>query len=530
MTSAPSRGSKGQTADGSARGVSAVDDADRADFDAEARVHALIESAPDGMIVHDGTTVAYVNAALVGALGYGDARELVGAPTSEIFLRKNREMLRERMRAARETGKPNPPLELELMTKSGGTRWFECSSRGLIYEGKQSFLVQARDVEERRALSARLLQAEQLASLGTLAAGVAHEINNPLTYVLMNLELLRRRIRAGDADVAGFVAELDAASEGLGRVRDIVGDLRAFSRRGDGKKTPLDVRVVLDSAVRMSWAEIHHRAHLERDYEAVPPVLAGDSRLSQVFLNLLVNAAQSFPEGDGAAHTIRVTTRAHAGAVLVAVQDDGPGMSQEALGRAFEPFFTTKPAGVGTGLGLSICHSIVTSLGGSIAIESALGRGTTFTVTLPAHTGRSDHAVSSATSPLRATRFHGRVMVVDDERAIGESLKRALAGVWDADVAGSAAEAEALFGGNDRYDAILCDVMMPDVTGIELFERVKRTDAVLAGRFVFMTGGAFTPAARAFFEAVPLPRLEKPFSIEALLDALARAREGSFSP
>ena len=521
---APVRGPDGAItgAVGIALDVTERVEAERALVSAELRFRDLIDGAPDGMLVHDGTTVLYGNAALAVALGYEEPSELVGQPTGTIFLEKDREVLRGRMRHARETGKKNPPLEVELRTKTGATRWFECSSRAIEHGGVPAFLIQARDVEERRAMAARLLQAEQLASLGTLAAGVAHEINNPLTYVLMNLELIRRRTR-GDPALVELSRELESATEGVGRVRDIVADLRAFSRRDDGARTLLDVRVVLDSAIRMAWSEIHHRAELERDYRAVSAVEATESRLAQVFLNLLLNAAQSFPEAGPHPHRIYVATRETGGEVIVEIADDGPGMSAETSARAFEPFFTTKPAGVGTGLGLSICRSIVASLGGTIDVESAPGRGSSFRVALPAHAGRPiDDRPRKA--PLPVDRPQGRVLVVDDERAIGDGLRRALDGAWLVDVATSAAEALAALSPGCDYDAILCDVMMPETTGIELFERVRTMRPELAARFVFMTGGAFTPQARAFLEVVSAPCLQKPFSVDELSSVLARAR------
>jgi signal transduction histidine kinase len=172
---------------------------------------------------------------------------------------------------------------------------------------------------------------------------------------------------------------------GSHRVSEIVRDLKTFSRGDEERRGPVDVHAVLDLCASMARSEIRHRARLVREYGSLPPVQANETRLGQVFLNLIVNAAQAIPEGsDVKDHEIRVTTwRDETGWAVIAVKDTGSGISPENLGRLFSPFFTTKPAGVGTGLGLSICHGIITGMGGRITVESELGRGTVFRVFLP---------------------------------------------------------------------------------------------------------------------------------------------------
>ncbi len=232
-----------------------------------------------------------------------------------------------------------------------------------------------------RRSEAQLIEADRLASLGTLAAGVAHEINNPLSYVLLNLDLVIREAK-GEGE---SVPRLREARAGVERVRLIVQDLKSFSRGNTDRKVPVDVRRVLDSTLEIAANEIRHRAELVRDFRDVPPVLADASRLGQVFLNLLVNAAQAMIEGDASRQELRVATSTDAaGRAVIEIADTGAGIAPENLERIFDPFFTTKPVGVGTGLGLSICRTIVTALGGDITVESERGRGTTFRVVLPA--------------------------------------------------------------------------------------------------------------------------------------------------
>lgn len=246
-------------------------------------------------------------------------------------------------------------------------------------------------------LEMRLARSERLASIGTLAAGMAHEINNPLAVVVGVAYSLRRAMHGADevlADVPGAEAaraELREAAEGLRaldeaaeRIRRVVQDMRRFVRPDRAERQVLELPEVLDAAARMAAAHLRQSARLQRHYGATPSVEANEGQLVQVFTNLLVNAAQAIGEGDPSAHRVELTTFTdERGRAVVEVRDDGPGISKQDLPRVFDPFFTTKPVGAGMGLGLAVCHGIVTSLGGEIAVESEAGRGATFRVALP---------------------------------------------------------------------------------------------------------------------------------------------------
>ena len=250
----------------------------------------------------------------------------------------------------------------------------------------------ALDITERKAMEAKLSQAERLASMGTLAAGVAHEINNPLTYVMANIGFVAERLSklrpypaaAFDQQVEELGTALSEAQEGAVRVRQIVRDLKTLARGDEEHYGPVDIARVIETSVGMVAADIRAKAELVVDLGAVPSVEASESRLGQVLVNLLVNSAQSIGEGGPSVNRIRVATRTDAaGRAVISVSDTGSGIPPEVLGRIFDPFFTTKPVGVGTGLGLFICHGIVKALGGEITVESRLGSGTTFRVLLP---------------------------------------------------------------------------------------------------------------------------------------------------
>jgi signal transduction histidine kinase len=246
--------------------------------------------------------------------------------------------------------------------------------------------------DEKRRTREQLLVIERMASVGTLAAGVAHEINNPLAAVMANIELALRTLDSLPPEVpevAELTAELRDAHEAAYLVRQIVRDVKLFSRPGDERAGPVDVRQVLDGAARMAWNEIRHRARLVKDYGQVPPVWATEARLGQVFLNLLINAAHSLPVGRADSNRIAIITRTDGqGRAVVEIVDTGSGILPENLPRLFTPFFSTKPIGTGSGLGLAICRRIVRELSGEIEVRSQAGKGTTVSVTIPAAQAR----------------------------------------------------------------------------------------------------------------------------------------------
>ena len=239
----------------------------------------------------------------------------------------------------------------------------------------------ARDISDLRQLQAQLVMSDRLVSLGTLAAGVAHEINNPLACILANVGAALEDLEGGAPrdDLRETLEDVQLAAR---RVRDIVADLRQFSHPPSRELAPIDVNAVLDSSVRLAWNELRERARVEKQYGAVSTVLVSGSRLGQAFVNLLVNAAQAIPSGSPESNVVTVRTREERGAVVVEIADTGSGMTEETKGRLFTPFFTTKPPGVGTGLGLSIAHRTISDLGGIIEVESCVGRGSTFRIRL----------------------------------------------------------------------------------------------------------------------------------------------------
>jgi signal transduction histidine kinase/ActR/RegA family two-component response regulator len=382
-----------------------------------------------------------------------------------------------------------------------------------------------RDISERKRLEAHLAVSDRMASVGTLAAGIAHEINNPLAAVIANLDLVGEAVTrlepaaTGAAETGpsvacqlGDVRELLAeARSAADRIRHVVRDLKLFSRPDEERRGPVDVRRVMESTLRMAGTEIRHRARVVQDYGEVSPVEGNEARLGQVFLNLVVNAAQAIAEGDIERNEIRVVTRMDdAGHVVVQVSDTGAGVAPDVLDRLFEPFFSTKPVGIGTGLGLSICRRIVREHGGNITVQSALGKGTTLRVVLPA--ARGTVAPSAPPSlPLRTPSRPGRILVIDDEVVICKVVQRALAHDHRVTTTTSAQEALGWLHAGAKYDVILCDIMMPQMTGIAFHEQLMNVLPRDAERVIFLTGGAFTATAREFLDHIPNERIDKPF-------------------
>jgi signal transduction histidine kinase len=267
-------------------------------------------------------------------------------------------------------------------------------------------LREARNRADKRRLQEQLLVSERMASIGVLAAGVVHEINNPLTALLGSAELAVLSFRTTQLALGGASGleqvghELHGVLEAAERIAQIVTDVRLFSRGGSEPPASVEVRPVLESSVRLAMHEAASRARLVTEFEHTPPVTLPASRLGQVFLNLILNAAQAIPHGDRDANEIRVRTReSAAGWVEIEIADSGCGIPEQIRHAIFEPLFTTKTAGTGTGLGLFIAHRIVTDAGGRIEFESEIDKGTTFRVTLPAAPATADALQDMPTPP-----------------------------------------------------------------------------------------------------------------------------------
>jgi signal transduction histidine kinase/ActR/RegA family two-component response regulator len=387
-----------------------------------------------------------------------------------------------------------------------------------------SVLVVFRDVTDQQRLLRRVTSSENLASLGTLAAGLAHEVNNPLTYVLSSVYTVK--LYLGDSE-ARVKADLDAALEGCWRIRDLVKNILETTTINRDTVEPVSVAEVVDAALALSRPQVRHRATLRWRPEQELHVMAHRTKLVQVVVNLVVNASQSFSDNRASSNEIQLRARREADEVVIDVTDNGKGMDEATRLRAIEPFFTTKEPGQGSGLGLFLCNSIVESLGGKLAIDSVPGEGTKVTVRLPAaRVVRKTKPNPSQLGPMSADCVPQlRVLVVDDEPEIRRALDRILRGKHKVALCANGAEAlERLIAG-ERFDVILCDLLMPEMTGIELFAEIDNHFRSQAERMVFMTGGATSEGSRQFIEEHSTRVVNKPFhpaEIEAAVVAHAQ--------
>ncbi len=410
--------------------------------------------------------------------------------------------------------------EGRFVLPSGRVRWMQCMAKPTALDGNcvayDGILM---DVTERIELQSQLLLSDRLASVGTMAASIAHEVNNPLFYISANLEALGENLHAtgGDSETRRLVEE---ALDGVGRIENAMHDLRTFVRSPGERVRVVNVTKVLDASVRLASNEIRHRATLVREYDADVAVRADESSLAQVFLNLIVAAAQSMPEGHARENELRVRVSASGAEAQVTISDTSPGELASELRKAFDVFADVSER-MRSGMGLYVCQRIVSELGGHIRATSEPGQGNTFSIHLPIAAG--------ACAKTPAPRLHVvpadamRVLVVDDEELVLRALSRALEG-HEVVCARSGREAIQILEAEQAFDLVLCDVMMPDMNGEDVFRAACRVNPGTEQRIVFVTGGAFTSTASAFLESVPNRRIQKPFSKASIRQLLAEMR------
>jgi PAS domain S-box-containing protein len=498
-----------------ARAYAALEAAERKAEQHAAVLQAVVENAPDYVIQLD----------LEGRIGFINrveppltAEAVTGTSWFEQIGPEQRAQARSVFERVIMHGKP-VELELNVLRTDNKVGWYALRMGVVNNKDKVAtgVVIVARDVTEKKQTEMQLMLADRMASVGTLAAGVAHELNNPLAAVIANLDMATHDLGALGAKVElppDLLEGLQDARLGAERVRMIVRDLKIFSRGHEEHRGAVDVRKVLESTLRLAQNEIRHRAKLEQGYGEIPRVDANEGRLGQVFLNLIVNAIQAIPEGNYEQHTIKVVTALEGDRVSITVSDTGSGISPEVQRRLFTPFFTTKSAGVG--LGLAIAHRIVSDFGGTLDFSTELGKGSTFRVRLPIASRRLK-TFSGMTPPLEMPVRRGRILVIDDEDAIVQAISRYMARYHEVEGTTSARRALEMIERGERYDAIICDLMMPQITGMEVHAAVVKLDPRLAEKMIFVTGGAFTETAQHFLDTLPPNRhIEKPFDLKAV--------------
>jgi signal transduction histidine kinase/CheY-like chemotaxis protein len=513
------------------RQLEAADHAERR----RAQLAALLDALNEGVIVlGEGGSVVMANPS-ARAILWGDPSSSL-EPLDAVALQDpdGRRLTEEQnplCRALR--GETFPEAELVVVQPAGGRRRVVFSgSRLESGPAVDMAIVVLRDVTQRHQMEERLELLDRLAAIGTLSAGMAHEINNPLAFVLANVDFtleqvdqLRKglpRSTGSGAYVDREVLEemhhaLDEARQGGLRVHRIIADLENFGRVDGGDRTVLSLPDLLERALRIVGVQLRRLAAVRRDYAAAPEVRVNESQLVQVFVNLLMNAVESVDASDHEAGEIVVATFTdEAGAAVAEIRDSGAGVPTSIQRRIFEPFFTTKRVGKGAGLGLSICHAFIEAAGGEITVSSPPGAGAVVRVVLPI--ASSGGATSSAAEGevARSEPRRGRILIVDDEEAIGRVIGRVLQREHDVEVLRRPGEALARIARGESFDVVFCDLTVPEMRGEEFAAALKAMRPDLARRLVFLAGGTVTPETRSFVARSQHPVMRKPFDVADL--------------
>ena len=500
----------------------ADEDSEDAAQRAEANFRRLLDDSPDGIVVHRAGKIIYLNDTALTMFGYA-RDEVIGRSPLEFVMPEYRDVVARRMKDSYTSGARSSQIEERYRRRDGSEIPVEVVSIPLLYEGEPASLAHCRDISLRKWLEAQLVTFDRLATVGTLASAIAHEINTPLTYALAGVDVARRRLDDLTTDpTANVGAALDDIREAVEHIAAVVRDVGLLSRDVQAQSLPVDLRVVLAACTRMVDPLFRGRARFSTRIEQTPLVLGSSSHLAQIFLNLLTNAAQAIPEGAPSDNEVSVTAYGSpTNAVVVEVRDTGAGIPNELRMRIFEPFFTTK-TDRGTGLGLAIVKSLVTSLGGQIEIESEVGKGTCFRVTLPA-AAVSATAASASDSTAAAPSHH--ILVVDAEPRMATVLRHTLVGhsIVSADTAVSALER---IGKEGPFDAIVVDVT-DEGTAMSFHDMVTTRFPGVEQRIVFLTGGPLGGVSSRRLASLPNHEVEKPFrpaDLVRVVEEVARHR------
>lgn len=504
-----------------------------------AEEHALrrfILFCPCPIAVHQNGRVTLVNQALAELLGYDSGGPLVGAYLFDLL--------------TDEEAYPNAPTDRHLRRRDGTTVPTEMVTHDAILDDMMVDVTFVRDLSAVRQVEHQLHQMSQMITMGTIASGVAHEVNNPLTYVGANISYARQALEQASCldtidesvdmlpneSVSGLLRAMEETEQGVAHIRAIVDDLRSLAHPSAGDELgAIELGPVLETALRMAKANQTESYTLVRDYGATSAVNGNAARLGQVFLNLLVNAVQAMQAVHAAeparmlvtvnSRRIRVRTADRGGGVLVTIADDGCGMPAHVIERAFDAFFTTKSAGEGTGLGLAISRRLVESCGGHLDIESELGVGTICRVWLP----RSREPVSEpARLRLPDVPHSGRILVIDRDPLLGAALARMLGAEHEVEVTATVSEALARLAAQEPFDVVICDLVLRARAGIAILAALEASGH--RARLLFMHAGTPGESLRAFLHEVDVPCIDKPFDkaqVDQVLSEYLGARHPS---
>ncbi len=478
------------------------------------RFRLLFESSPAPMLINASGRLLLANAAAAKMLEADGPEDLIGLEVPEIISPDYRAAVTERIRASARDGMPTPPVQEALLTRRGREVWVEVQTVPIVLPGGPATLVfaldlsqQRRDEEERRKLEAEVQHSQRLDSLGSLAGGIAHDMNNVLAAVMGMASLLQLK-HAEDPSLAKSLLTIEHAAT---RGRDLVKGLTDFARKGLHEPAVMDlnalVRKELDLLIRTSRQRFIFEVQLDKD---LPPIMGEATTLGSAFMNLCVNAFDAMPRGG----TLWIRTFRQDGRVMLQVQDTGEGIPQEILPRVTEPFFTTKAAGRGTGLGLAMVYGTAKAHGGTLDILSEVGDGTCITLGFPSLLPDSPAKHSPLSADL-SPRHSLRILLVDDDDLIRSTLPPMLEQLGHlVEVASSGLEALRRLGGGLEADLVILDHHMPGLSGAETLPRILQLRP--EARIILATGFLDTDLKILLADFPAVVTLPKPFGVAEL--------------
>jgi PAS domain S-box-containing protein len=503
----------------------------------EERYRTILDDVEKGYCEADlAGSIIFVNDSMCRILGY-TREEMIGTSYRGYVGEENVRQVYKDTNGVYKTRKPAKWFSWEVSTKSGEARAVEVSvtpklnAQGEVIGFRGIF----NDVTEREMIEQQVLMTSKLASIGELASGVAHELNNPLTSVMGYAQLLVD----SDGVPTEFKSDLNRIHQESQRAAKIVQNLLSFARPRKPEKIYFDVNELVQKtldlrAYELRTSNISVYTNLEPD---LPEIKADYHQIQQVLLNILINAEQALTE-KGRRGKITVITGVVEEHIRISIADNGPGIPKENISRIFDPFFTTKEVGKGTGLGLSVCHGIVTAHGGNICVESEKGKGTVFIIELSAVVVEGPDAEVDVEAeaavmedrPRRRREANENILIVDDEPGIREILARVFSGMgYRTDSASDAESALAKLTKRDDYDLCIIDLKLTRISGKRLYEIMKEKHPSLAEKVMFITGDTVTPSTQSFLDSTGRPYLTKPFNPKAAVEFVEKILEGKGS-
>jgi PAS domain S-box-containing protein len=492
----------------------------------EIQYQLLMDNATCGLFIYDNHGVildinkqgATILGASKSAIIHRDFREFVIASEQEYAT-----VQLEKLKIEKHIG----PNIGHISQPNGAIRDVEFSSTGIETQEGELYLCVLDDHTEKNKMYEQALLTFKMASVGTLAAGIIHEINNPLNWLLSNLQFIKDQIKAlPTLDAKGCqlthsLAELtDEAMEGAKIISTIVRSLKEFSHVDDNQLVPVDIIETLNTAIHIVEHETKLTMKLKKEFcDDIPLLLLSNNKLQQVFINLIVNASQSFSNPENLQNTLIIKIVLEKDHLRIEFTDNGCGIAPENIPRLFTPFFTTKPVGIGTGLGLSICYTIIHDMGGDIRVESVVNTGSIFTIILPLNLKT---VAGSEIKKYIIPASQLNILIVDDTPNALKTLHRLLMDEHNITDALGGREALTILQQRDKeFDLVITDINMSDVNGIDLYRFIKQKHPQLIHRIIFITGGVSSERVALFLADINIKHLDKPYTPEELNSAIA---------